>query len=69
MIGSTTEKSFRKAMTYNSKVEMTLRYCHPSKATVQKAVSVLGDFWSKISSNETIEHLSHDCVSHSNVNS
>ena len=51
----------------HSKVEMTLRYCHPPKETVQKAASVLGDFWSIISSKETDEPPQSDSVNHSNV--
>jgi integrase len=48
----------------HSKVEMTLRYCHPSKETVQRAASILGDFWSKNSTRETIKPLSQGHVTH-----
>ncbi|HUU40056.1 MAG TPA: site-specific integrase [Desulfatiglandales bacterium] len=51
----------------HSKVEMTLRYCHPSKETVQKAAFVLGDFWSKNSAKNTIEPLLRRRVNHSYI--
>jgi len=43
----------------HSKVEMTLRYCHPAKETVQRAVFSLGDVWSKRSSKKAPDMLLH----------
>jgi integrase len=51
----------------HSKVEMTLRYCHPSKETVQRAAFILGDFWSKNSTKKAIEVLPHKPATYSYI--
>lgn len=51
----------------HNKVEMTLRYCHPSKETIQKAASVLGDLWSKNSTKEITRRYSQGHVTHSDI--